>query len=103
MGDNNKFEDFDSNRNIKGKNCDSEKIKEEKSTTIKSNDNKESDDNNNKDNKDNKEKNKIPFLEDISIQTDPSNLDDDEYFDENNYDEHSYTNKKREREGNDDE
>ena len=100
MSDNNKFEDFDLNGIIIDIIRDPKKLEEEKTTTIKSNDNKECDDINNKDNN---EKNKNPFLEDISTQTEPSKLDDDEYFEENNYDEKSYTNKKREREGKDDE
>ena len=94
-------------------NC--EELEEEKTTSIKSNDNKACDDIN-KDKKvikeeNIKEKSKIPFLEekkekkDESTQTKKSNLDDDdEYSDEdNNADSNSLINKKRKREYDDDE
>ena len=106
MDNNNKFEQFDLNGIKIDIIYDPKKLEEEKTTNIKSYDSKICDDNN-KDNKDKKKKDIkgksiIPFLEDASTQTEPSYLDDDESSDENNYDDHSYTNKKRKREGNDD-
>ena len=91
----------------------SKKLDEEKTTSIKTRDNKACDDIN-KDNKDTKEevieeKKYIPVVNekkdkvDASTQTDKSNLDDDESSDENTYNVHSYINKKKKREDNDDE
>ena len=93
---------------------DSKKLEEEKTTSIKTRDNKACDDIK-KDNKAKKEeaieeKKYIPVLKekkdkiDVSTQTDKSNLDDDdESSDENIYYVHSYINKKKKREVNDDE
>ena len=89
------------------------KLEEEKTTSIKTRDNKACDDikKNNKAKKEEaiEEKKYIPVLKekkdkiDVSTQTDKSNLDDDESSDENTYIVHSYINKKKKREGNDDE
>ncbi len=89
---------------------DSQKLEEEITTSIKSSDNKACDDinkNNKAIKKENIEgKNKVSVLDekiDASTQTERSYLDDDESSDEKTYFDLSYTSKKRNREGNDEE
>ena len=114
MDNNNKFEQFDFNGIMIDNIYDPKKLEEEKTTSIKTRDNKAYDDikKNNKAKKEEaiEEKKYIPVLKekkdkiDVSTQTDKSNLDDDdESSDENIYYVHSYINKKKKREVNDDE